>query len=72
MNGNMTALNMIRKPKVEIEETMYPEDLAAQEQQAPMQGQPMEQPPMEQMAGQDMPPMSPEDMEMMRRKQMMG
>lgn len=68
MNGNMAALNMIRKPKVEIEETMYPEDLAAQEQMAqpPM---PPQTPPQDQMGEMQM---TPEQIEMMKRQKMMG
>lgn len=29
MNANMAALDMVRKPKVEIEEVMYPDELDA-------------------------------------------
>lgn len=62
MNANMAALDMVRKPKVEIEEVMYPDELDASmanhpdaaQDMAMMQG-------MEGMQGEEMPPMPMED-----------
>ena len=73
MNANMAALDMVRKPKVEIEEVMYPEELeASMPQDHPDAAQDMAL--MQQMEGAqgELPPPPPgvEDPRMMKKPMM--